>query len=85
MKMMFSKLSHKTNTTPTPAGRLCSKLQDFTGTGNVYAYSPNSKQHAVRRIYNGLTNELYNLLWDTNGNLAQQTVYSVVNTTTTYL
>jgi RHS repeat-associated protein len=68
----------------TPAGRLCSKLQDFTGTGNVYAYSPNSKQHAVRRIYNGLTNELYNLRWDNNGNLAQQTVYSVANNTTTY-
>ena len=68
----------------TPAGRLCSKLQDFTGTGNVYAYSPNNKQHAVRRIYNGLTNELYNLRWDNNGNLAQQTVYSVANNTTTY-
>ena len=69
----------------TPAGRLCSKLQDFTATGNVYAYSPNSKQHAVRRIYNGLTNELYNLRWDANGNLAQQTVYSVNNNVPTYL
>ena len=69
----------------TPAGRLCSKLQDFTGTGNVYAYSPNSKQHAVRRIYNGLTNELSNLRWDNNGNLAQQTLYSVNNNVPTYL
>ncbi|MBR5029193.1 MAG: hypothetical protein IKX51_08235, partial [Bacteroidales bacterium] len=68
----------------TPAGRLCSKLQGYTGTGNIYAYSPNSKQHAVRRIYNGLTNELYNLRWDNNGNLAQQTVYSVNNNTTNY-
>ena len=68
----------------TPAGRLCSKLQDFTATGNIYAYSPNNKQHAVRRIYNGITNELYNLRWDNNGNLAQQTVYSVNNNTTNY-
>ena len=68
----------------TPAGRLCSKLQDFTATANTYAYSPNNKPHAVRRIYNGLTNELYNLRWDNNGNLAQQTVYSVANNTTTY-
>ena len=81
---MLSKLRHRTNPTNTPAGRLCSKLQDFTGTGNVYAYSPNSKQHAIRRIYNGLTNELYGLLWDANGNLAQQTVYSVNNNTTNY-
>ncbi|MBR4199397.1 MAG: RHS repeat-associated core domain-containing protein [Bacteroidales bacterium] len=68
----------------TPAGRLCSKLQDFTGTGNVYAYSQNNKQHAIRRIYNGITNELSNLRWDANGNLAQQTVYSVANNATTY-
>ena len=68
----------------TPAGRLCSKLQDFTATANTYAYSPNAKPHAVRRYYNGLTNELYNLLWDANGNLAQQTVYSVANNTTNY-
>ncbi|MBR5028494.1 MAG: RHS repeat protein, partial [Bacteroidales bacterium] len=68
----------------TPAGRLCSKLQDFTGTGNVYAYSQNSKQHAVRRIFNGLTNELSNLRWDGNGNLAQQTLYSVNNNVPTY-
>jgi YD repeat-containing protein len=68
----------------TPAGRLCSKLQDFTGTGNVYSYAAN-KPHAVRRIYNGLTNELSNLLWDANGNLAQQTVYSVANNATTCL
>jgi hypothetical protein len=60
-------------------------LQDFTGTGNIYAYSPNSKQHAVRRIYNGLTNELYNLLWDANGNLAQQTAYGGANNATTCL
>ncbi|MBQ6726633.1 MAG: hypothetical protein IJQ89_08660, partial [Bacteroidales bacterium] len=33
---------------------------------------------------NGLTNELYNLRWDNNGNLAQQTVYSVANNTTNY-
>ncbi len=82
---MLSELRHRTNTTPTPAGRLCSKLQDFTGTGNIYAYSPNSKQHAVRRIYNGLTNELYNLLWDANGNLAQQTAYGGANNATTCL
>jgi len=75
---------NRTNLPYTPAGRLCSKLQDYTGTGNIYAYSPNSKQHAVRRIYNGLTNELYNLRWDNNGNLAQQTVYSVANNATTY-
>ena len=81
---MFKESIHITITINTPAGRLCSKLQDFTGTGNVYAYSPNSKQHAVRRIYNGLTNELCNLLWYANGNLAQQTVYSVVNNATTY-
>ena len=81
---MFSKLSHKTNTTPTPAGRLCSKLQDFTATGNIYAYSTNNKPHAARRIYNGITNELSNLRWDNNGNLAQQTVYSVANNATTY-
>ena len=68
----------------TPAGRLCSKLQDFTATANTYAYSPNTKPHAVRRYYNGLTNELYNLRWDNNGNLAQQTVYSVANNTTNY-
>ena len=60
----------------TPAGRVCRKFQDYTGTGNVYAYSQNSKQHAVRRIYNGLTNELSNLLWDANGNLAQIAEYS---------
>ena len=69
----------------TPAGRLCSKLQDFTATANTYAYSPNNKPHAVRRIYNGLTNELYNLRWDNNGNLAQQTVYSVNNNVPTFL
>ena len=69
----------------TPAGRVCRKFQDYTGTGNVYAYSQNSKQHAVRRIYNGLTNELYNLCWDNNGNLAQQTVYSVNNNVPTFL
>ena len=68
----------------TPAGRLCSKLQDFTATGNIYAYSTNIKPHAARRIYNGITNELSNLRWDNNGNLAQQTVYSVNNNTTTY-
>ena len=68
----------------TPAGRLCGKLQDFTATANTYAYSPNAKPHAVRRYYNGLTNELYNLRWDNNGNLAQQTVYSVANNTTNY-
>ena len=81
---MLSKLNHITNFPDTPSGRLCSKLQDFTGTGNVYAYSPNSKQHAVRRIYNGLTNELYNIRWDANGNLAQQTVYSVNNNVPAY-
>ena len=81
---MFSKLSHKTNTTPTPAGRLCSKLQDFTATGNIYAYSTNNKPHAIRRIFNGITNELSNLRWDNNGNLAQQTVYSVNNNVPTY-
>ena len=69
----------------TPAGRLCSKLQDFTGTGNVYAYSQNNKPHAVRRYYNGITNELSNLRWDNNGNLAQQTVYSVNNNVPTFL
>ena len=68
----------------TPAGRLCSKLQDFTATGNIYAYSTNNKPHAARRIYNGITNELSNLRWDNNGNLAQQTVYSVNNNTTNY-
>ena len=83
-KMMLSELRHNTNPTNTPSGRLCSKLQDFTGTGNVYAYSPNSKQHAVRRIYNGITNELYNIRWDNNGNLAQQTVYSVNNNVPAY-
>ena len=68
----------------TPAGRLCSKLQDFTATANTYAYSQNAKPHAVRRYYNGLTNELYGLLWDANGNLAQQTVYSVNNNVPAY-
>ena len=70
--------------TYTPAGRLCSKLQDYTATANTYAYAPNAKPHAVRRYYNGLTNELYNLLWDANGNLAQQTVYSVNNNVPVY-
>ena len=69
----------------TPAGRLCSKIQDFTATANTYAYATGNKPHAVRRYYNGLTNELYGLLWDANGNLAQQTVYSVANNATTYL
>ena len=85
IKMMFNKLHHRTNTTPTPAGRVCRKEQGDTATANTYAYSPNSKQHAIRRIYNGLTNELYSLLWDANGNLAQQTFYSVANNATTYL
>ena len=83
--MMFSKLSHRTNLPYTPAGRLCNKLQGYTGTGNIYAYSPNNKQHAIRRIYNGITNELSNLRWDNNGNLAQQTVYSVNNNVPTFL
>ena len=74
-KMMLSELRHNTNPTNTPAGRLCSKLQDFTATGNIYAYSTNNKPHAARRIYNGLTNELYNLLWDANGNIAQIAEY----------
>ena len=52
--MMFRELRY-TNQTNTPAGRLCSKLQDFTATANTYAYSQNAKPHAVRRIYNGLT------------------------------
>ncbi len=69
----------------TPAGRLCSKLQDYTGTANTYAYSPSAKPHAVRRYYNGLTNELSNLRWDNNSNLAQQTVYSANNNVPTFL
>ena len=85
IEVMLKELSHETNTTPTHAGRLCGKIQDYTGTANTYAYSPNAKPHAVRRYYNGLTNELYNLLWDANGNLAQQTVYSVANNATTCL
>ena len=68
----------------TPAGRLCGKLQDYTATANTYAYSAGNKPHAVRRYYNGLTNELYNLRWDNNGNLAQQTIYSVNNNVPTY-
>ena len=82
---MFNKLHHRTNTTPTPAGRLCGKIQDYTATANTYAYSQNAKPHAVRRYYNGITNELSNLRWDANGNLAQQTIYSVANNATTYL
>ncbi|MBR4199401.1 MAG: hypothetical protein IKQ94_11590 [Bacteroidales bacterium] len=70
----------------TPAGRLCSKLQDFTATGNIYAYSTNNKPHAARRIYNALTNELYNLLWDANGNIAQIAEYLYdANTQQTFL
>ena len=38
----------------------------------------------ITPYYNGLTNELSNLRWDNNGNLAQQTVYSVANNATTY-
>jgi RHS repeat-associated protein len=81
---MFKESIHITNQTNTPAGRLCGKIQDYTATANTYAYSPNAKPHAVRRYYNGLTNELYNLLWDANGNLAQQTVYSVNNNVPAY-
>ncbi len=68
----------------TPAGRLCGKIQDYTATANTYAYSQNAKPHAVRRYYNGITNELSNLRWDANGNLAQQTIYSVNNNVPTY-
>ena len=82
--MMLNALSHRTSHTNTPAGRVCRKEQGDTGTTNTYAYSPSAKPHAVRRYYNGLTNELYNLLWDANGNLAQQTVYSVNNNVPTY-
>ena len=81
---MSRKLSHRTNHTPTPSRRLCNKFQNYTATANTYAYSQNAKPHAVRRYYNGITNELSNLRWDANGNLAQQTVYSVVNNATTY-
>ncbi|MBR4199399.1 MAG: RHS repeat-associated core domain-containing protein [Bacteroidales bacterium] len=81
---MFKESIHITNQTNTPAGRLCGKIQDYTATANTYAYSPSAKPHAVRRYYNGLTNELSNLRWDNNGNLAQQTVYSVNNNTTNY-
>ena len=81
---MLSKIRNSSNYPPSTR-RLCSKLQDFTATGNIYAYSTNNKPHAARRIYNGITNELSNLRWDNNGNLAQQTVYSVANNATTYL
>jgi len=81
----MKKLSHITITINTPAGRLCGKLQDYTATANTYAYSAGNKPHAVRRYYNGLTNELYNLLWDANGNLAQQTAYGGANNATIYL
>ena len=81
---MFKESIHITITINTPAGRLCGKLQGYTGTANTYAYSPSAKPHAVRRYYNGLTNELYGLLWDANGNLAQQTVYSVNNNVPAY-
>ncbi len=81
---MLSKIRNSSNYPPSTR-RLCGKIQDYTATANTYAYAPNAKPHAVRRYYNGLTNELYNLLWDANGNLAQQTVYSVANNTTTYL
>ena len=81
---MFCEIKHKTSHINTPAGRLCGKVQDHTATANTYAYADGNKPHAVRRYYNGLTNELYNLLWDANGNLAQQTVYSVNNNVPAY-
>ena len=81
---MFKESIHRKKQTNTPAGRLCGKLQGYTSTANTYAYSPSAKPHAVRRYYNGITNELSNLRWDNNGNLAQQTVYSVNNNVPAY-
>ncbi|MBQ3617837.1 MAG: hypothetical protein IJQ89_11680 [Bacteroidales bacterium] len=81
---MLSKIRNSSNYPPSTR-RLCGKIQGYTATAKTYAYAPNAKPHAVRRYYNGLTNELYGLLWDANGNLAQQTVYSVANNATTYL
>ena len=84
---MLNELRHRTNLPNTPAGRVCRKEQgDPNATKRLlYSYNPNNAPHATRRIYDPSTTNLRQMLWDANGNLAQQTAYGGANNATTYL
>ena len=75
--MMYRELSHITNTTPTPEGRVCRKEQgDNNGSKRLlYSYNPHNAPHAARRIYDPSTTNLRQMLWDANGNMAQISEY----------
>ena len=59
-----------------PSGRLCSRVQTFTGQDALFGYMKD-QPHAPRRILDNGHMALHDLLWDRNGNMAQANVYDI--------
>ena len=65
--------------TYSPSGRLCGKVQSFSGDYAVFGYHEDVKPHAPRRRYDSSLLTLHDMLWDPSGNLAQVNQYDMTD------